>query len=140
MTLFRNITAGAILWSLIFLSFTIMEFIPTLKEATELQNGIILLLLVPFLLLSLKYFYRREDRSHGLRFGLVTIITSLSLDALITVPLVIMPKGGSYRTFFTDPGLVVMGMVIFLVSFLYWRFRIKEKQTINDRRDFNISL
>lgn len=123
MNTLRIIKSGMIVWSLIFLSFMCMGLIPVLKANEDLQNIIILLVLSPIVWIGAKYFYRTGGSAHGIKLGVGIISVSLTLDALITVPFVIIPAGGSYLSFFINPGLVVMGLVIIGISYYYWRIK-----------------
>lgn len=126
----RAFQSGIIAWLLIFLSFTIMSFLPLIQDSTNLQNGIIALLIIPFILIAAKFYYKKQSELNGLALGFFIIITCLSLDALITVPFVIIPKGGSYADFFTDPGLFILAGEIFTISFLYWKLKIRQGKAI----------
>ena len=127
MTHLRAFLAGIIVWMLIFFSFTIMGFLPELSNSPDLQNGLILLLIIPFVILANWFYYKKGNSLHGAYLGLIIIFCCLVLDAVITLPFIIIPEGGSYYDFYTDHGLVIMGLEIVVVSYLYWRMKIKSK-------------
>jgi len=60
MPFLRALVSGLIVWTLIFLSFTIMSFTPGVQDSKDTQNIIILLLVIPFVWLSLKFFYKNK--------------------------------------------------------------------------------
>lgn len=126
----RAFQSGIIAWLLLFISFTIMSFLPIIQDSTDLQNGIIALLIIPFILIAVNFYYKKRNELNGLTLGFFIIITCLFLDAIITLPFVIIPKGGSYMSFFTDPGLVIMAVEVFTVSFLYWKLKIQKRTAI----------
>jgi len=122
----RPLLAGTIVWSLIFSSFLLMSILPEFQESKNLQNITILILIVPFVILANRFYYRDNNQLNGFYLGFLIIICCLVLDALITLPLVILPEGGSYSEFYTDPGLIIMGAEILLVSYFYFFFRYRK--------------
>lgn len=119
----RALQSGIIVWVLIFLTFTLMSFLPIIKDSTDVQNVIVLLMIIPFVMIASTFYYKKGTETNGIYLGLIIVITCLILDAIITLPLVIIPKGGTYASFFIEPGLAVMGAEIFIVSFLYSRLK-----------------
>lgn len=130
MKITRAILTGVIIWILIFISFTLMSFIPNLKDELTLQNSIIYILLIPITYIGVRFYCKKEQTTSGLKIGLITIITSLILDALITVPLVIIPNGGSYTSFYSDPFLIFMVTEILILFFLFWKFKFQKNSLI----------
>jgi hypothetical protein len=60
-------------------------------------------------LAALFYFKGRKVKANaveGLKAGIVMLLTGILLDAAITVPLWIIPQGGSYFSFFLNPYLI----------------------------------
>ena len=49
---------------------------------------------------------------------------AMILDAIITVPLFIIPNGGSHLSFFGDPGFWLIGLEYVSVVAVYWQFNI----------------
>ena len=56
--------------------------------------------------------------------GLVFFLTAAILDALITVPFLVIPAGGSYYEFFADPGFWIIALEFLAVAVLYYRTRV----------------
>lgn len=63
----------------------------------------------------------------GLQLGIIMSLTALFLDIIITVPLVEIPKGKSYESFFTSPTLWIL-VFINTVSVFLWR-KLNNKKT-----------
>ncbi len=67
----------------------------------------------------------KRDKTNGLIVGLTMVITALILDAIINVPFVIIPHGGSYLEFFTSVMLWDIVIKYIVIIFLYWRIKVK---------------
>lgn len=124
MKIIRAILSGVITWTLIFVTFMILSFIPVVKDSEVQQYMLFYLLLIPILLVSTRFYYRKEGL-HGLTLGLIMAIVSLALDALITVPYVIIPHGGSYASFFTSPFMIITAVEFLLVTYLIWKSKFQ---------------
>ena len=121
----RAITSGILIWILIFINFTIFSFIPVIKNSELQQNLILYVLLIPIVIVGMKYYYKKGNKTNGLTLGVILSITSLLLDASITVPFVIIPHGGNYNDFFVNPLLWITTAELILISFFYWKTKIK---------------
>ena len=55
-------------------------------------------------------YYYADAEAKSVVLGLFMFAVAGSLDAIITVPLLIMPAGGSYQSFYGDPGFWVIGI------------------------------
>ncbi|MEQ8712215.1 MAG: DUF5367 family protein, partial [Cyclobacteriaceae bacterium] len=62
---------------------------------------------------------------HGLKVGAIVLLTLILLDALITVPYLIIPYGGSYREFFSAISFWLIAVECLLIIYLYWRSNVK---------------
>lgn len=128
MKLLKASLLGLLLWFSIFLLFTVFSFIPSLKAATIIQYVILYIYIVPIVYLIGRYYYKAKINFNAWLFGIILVVTGLFLDAIITVPLVIIPEGGSYIAFFTDPFLwILIAEVIGLSIVFYKRFKPYEK-------------
>ncbi len=121
---FRAILAGIIVWIFIFITFSIMSSIPIIKDSEIQQNLIIYILLFPYVLFGIRFYYKKEQQTNGFIIGLIMAFTSIILDALITVPLVIIPHGGSYASFFSSPFLGVTFILFLGIVFFYWKLKV----------------
>lgn len=122
MKLFHSILTGVLLWILIFALFTIMSFVPSLKKSETLQYMVLFVLLIPLVVASLKFYPSKNVMNNGILKGLVIVTVCSVLDAIITVPFIIIPQyEGSYADFFTNPLFIMTGVIIWSVVFFYSR-------------------
>lgn len=125
MNIKRAILSGVIIWLQIFVVFAIMSFIPRVKDSELQKNIIIYVLLIPIMIVGLKFYYKKVTETNGLIPGALIALTGLSLDTIITIPAVIIPLGGSYISFYMDPFLWGIVAEMLVVSYLYWKMKIE---------------
>ncbi len=118
---------GVLVWALVFTAFSILAFVPVVKDSLDLQASILAVLIVPFATLGATLYYKNGNHDHGLKVGLISVVIALSLDALITVPYIEIPNGGSYQSFFGYPLLYLLVAVNILTFYLYWRLKVMNK-------------
>ncbi len=58
------------------------------------------------------------------------LLTAVTLDALITVPLFVIPNGGNHYSFFTSLGFWIIAFEFLVVASLYWYARVHPKSEI----------
>ncbi len=131
MKYFRAISTGAFVWLLIFTAFAILGFIPLLKDSLNLQALVVGILIVPFAILGTTIYYKNGSRASGMTVGIIMALTALLLDALITVPFVEIPKGGSYLNFFSFPLLWMLVFINIATVYFFWKYFIKNSQVHN---------
>ena len=120
----RAIVIGTGIWSLGVGAFILSFFVPLMENA-ELQANLVLLLVVaPLVWFGSQLYYKKDQKTQGALVGLVFFLTAVILDALITVPFLVMPAGGSYYEFFTDIGFWIIGLEFIAVSVLFYRTRV----------------
>ncbi len=126
MKITRAILVGSLVWMFVLTTFTILSFIPGIKDS-EIQQGFIIgVLLIPLASIGAALYYRKGDNTNGFKVGIVMVSTALLLDVIITVPLVEIPyNGGSYQTFFTNPLLWILVLENLAVVYFYWRLKVK---------------
>jgi len=122
----RAILLGSMVWLFVITTFTVLSFIPGIKES-EIQQGLVLgILLIPFASLGAAFYYKKGDNTNGFKLALVMVSTALLLDVLITVPLVEIPyNGSSYTIFFTNPLLWILVLENVAVVYFYWRLKVR---------------
>lgn len=123
---YRAIFAGAIFWLMVFSTFSILSFIPGIKDSLNQQSIIVGILIIPFAVFGAWIYYRKKNGGIGLLIGVIMAFTALVLDALVTVPFVEMPMGRSYFSFYSYPGLWIFVIVNVITVYLYWRVRIRK--------------
>ena len=125
MKIIRAILSGTIIWVFIFISFTIMSFIPVIKNSELQQNLILYVILIPIVIFGSKFYYKKEQNTNGFIIGFIMAVTGLLLDTLITVPYVIIPHNGTYTSFFINPLLWITIIEFILISYFYWKMKVK---------------
>lgn len=126
MKIIRAILSGSIVWILVFSLFTLLSFVPIAKDSQVLQSIIVALFIIPFAYWGAKIYYKKGSTTNGLIIGLIMVTTALILDAIITVPLVVIPhNGGDYFTFFTSTILWILVVINLAVIHLYWKMKVK---------------
>ena len=79
-------------------------YVPVLPDPDVQANRVLSLALIPAALLGAHIYYRKGYQTNGWVLGVTMFLGAMVLDAVITVPLFIIPYGGDHTTFFTDPG------------------------------------
>lgn len=132
MKILKAMSTGILVWLLVVTSFTLLENAPGFKDSL-FRQGIAVMIGIPFYSwLTASLFYRRNSQMNGLLVGVFSSLTALSLDVMITVPLIEIPKGSSYQKFFTDPVLWVLAAENIVTFFLYWKLKVQPKyQAVN---------
>ena len=121
----RAIISAAMVWAIGVTAY-ILSFFVKILDNPELQANIVLTLaLIPSVILGAKYYYKTGAETHGFKLGVFMFLVTICFDALITVPLFIIPAGGSHLTFFTDAWFWFIGLEYILVVGIYAAFRIK---------------
>lgn len=120
----RAILAGALVWVFVFTSFVILGFLPIIKDSQNLQALLVCVFIIPFTIFVASIYYKNGNNNNGFVVGLKMVVTALILDALITVPFVVIPDGGSYCSFFTYPLLWVLVIVNLSTVYFYWKLKV----------------
>ncbi|NGM66818.1 DUF5367 family protein [Sphingobacterium sp. SGR-19] len=120
---FRAISIGAMVWAFIFLTFAVLEFVPAIKDSLNLQMLVVGILIVPYAIFGASIFYRNGNEENGMKVGVIMALTALILDALVTVPLIEIPRGGSYQSFYSFPLLWLLAFINIGTIYVYWRLK-----------------
>jgi len=111
MKTFRAISIGAIIWVLGVSAFSLSFFIPILENLEVQANLVLFITVIPLVWFGAKQYYKKDNKTHGMWVGITFFGVAAILDALITVPLLMMPQGGSHSIFFSDPSFWLIGGV-----------------------------
>jgi len=116
--------SSIIVYILGILAFVGSYFIPIMND-TELQANLVLAIaIIPAAYLGAHIYYKKRHSTHGFVLGIAMFSAAIILDAAITVPLFIIPNGGSHLSFFGDPGFWLIGLEYILAVMAYWRFKV----------------
>lgn len=125
---FRIIVIGIIIWIIGVSIYTLSFYIPILEDP-ELQANIFLSLgMLPVVWFGTKLYYRKKSTTKGYWLGLAFFLVAAALDALITVPFLIAPYGGTHYSFFTATGFWLIGIEFIVMSTIYWYVKICSKK------------
>lgn len=123
----RVLLSATIVWILGVCSY-IGSFFFELIEDSELQANLVLLIaLIPITIFGANFYYKKGNKTNGYKLGVVMFIVAMVLDALITVPLFIIPEGGNHLAFFTDSGFWLIAVEYILVVGFYWQFKVSRQ-------------
>lgn len=102
--------SALIIWILGVSAFVGSYYIPLMDNLDEQANWFLTVALVPAILIGVYVYYRRSSPSNWLFLGGFMFLLTMILDAMITVPLFIIPAGGDHLSFFGDPGFWMLGI------------------------------
>jgi len=123
MKTFRAVIIGVIIWIFGVAAFS-LSFYVSILENLELQANLALFIVViPLVWLGSKQYYKKDNKTHGMWVGITFFGVAAILDALITVPLLVVPQGGNHYIFFSDPGFWLIGGVFITTAILYAHFK-----------------
>lgn len=127
---FRIIVIGIIIWIIGVSIYTLSFYIPILEDP-ELQANIFLSLgMLPVVWFGTKLYYRKKSTTKGYWLGLAFFLVAAALDALITVPFLIAPYGGTHYSFFIAIGFWLIGLEFVVMTTAYWYTKVQSKGTI----------
>ncbi|WP_456312513.1 DUF5367 family protein [Pseudomonas shirazensis] len=118
---------GLLLWFCISISFYILSFVPLVNSSYKLQVALVMMLTVIYTNEIAKFYYKDDQRFHGLVIGLIMSITALLLDILITIPFIEIPSGRNYQSFFSNPVVWILCALNIITVYFYWRNKVKIK-------------
>lgn len=118
------IISCSVIYVLGILAFVGSYFVPIMEDSDLQANIVLMVALIPAAYTGAHLYYRRGNNTHGLLLGSVLFISAIILDAIITVPVFIIPNGGSHLTFFGDPGFWLIGLEYILIVAAFWKFKV----------------
>lgn len=124
----RALLIGALVWIFGVSAFTALYELPLMENRYAQANIGLALLVPPLVWFASQLYYNKVKTAHGLKFGLLMLLASATLDALITVPVLIIPFGGSYASFFGSLDFWLIALEFLLVSLIYWYFNVRPEQ------------
>ena len=94
-------------------------------EDPDLQANIVLMVaIIPAAYIGAHFYYKRGHKTHGVLLGGIMFLGAILLDAIITVPVFIIPNGGNHISFFTDLGFWFIGFEYVGIITAYWQFNV----------------
>jgi len=120
----RAILIGIAIWMIGILFYSLSQFVPILENAETQANIVLFVVVMPLVWLGCAYYYKKDDNTHGLKVGQTMLLTAVALDAVITVPIFVIPNGGNHYSFFTSLGFWIIAFEFLAVAALYWYARV----------------
>ncbi len=105
--------------------YTLSFYLPILENVEFQANLTLAITMIPNVWMGMYLYYRWGSNMHGLKVGAIVLLTLILLDALITVPYLIIPYGGSYWEFFSAISFWLIAVECLMIIYLYWRLNIK---------------
>jgi hypothetical protein len=127
MKIARAIIIGVGIWGLGVGAFISSFFIPLMENSEQQANIVLSVAVMPLVWLGAKLYYKAERRTHGYWVGQTFLLTAAVLDALITIPFLVIPNGGSHYEFFTDFGFWAIAFEFLSITTLYYYTRVYVK-------------
>ena len=119
---------GILVWVLGVSAFSAIYMLPIMEDRYIQANIGLALVVPPLVWLGTWIYYKQEKSTHGIALGLLMLLASASLDALITVPMLIIPYGGSYTSFFGSTDFWLIALEFVAVATLYWYVKVRPEQ------------
>ena len=120
-----SIVCAILVW-ILGVSFYLLSFyIPILENPEQQSNIVLVLAIIPSACFGTYLFYKHRYMKPS-ALALTFILVATILDALITVPVFIIPNGGSYSKFFGDPMFYTI-VVEFYFIVLYFGTHLTKK-------------
>lgn len=113
--------SAVIVWILGVTAFVASYFVPVMSDPDLQANWVLSIALIPSAALGAHIYYRKGHKANGFVLGVHMFLVAMILDALITVPVLIMPYGGNHISFFTDPGFWLIAVEYVSVVAAYWQ-------------------
>ncbi len=123
----RAILIGTGIWFVAVAFYTLSFQFPILENPDQQANMILFTVVMPLVWLGSYIYYKKDSTTHGFKIGQVYLLTAVFLDAIITVPLFIIPNGGSHYTFFMDPGFWTIAFEMIATAVLFYYITIYPK-------------
>lgn len=122
-----SVACAILVWTLGICFFLISYYLPILENATLQSNITLVLGIIPSACLGTYLFYKKSFLKPS-TLALIFITTAVILDALITVPVFMIPAGSSHSEFFGDPMFYTIAVEFYFVVY-YFGKHLTEKIT-----------
>ena len=127
MKITRAILIGTAIWILGVSFYSLSFFVNLMEDAQQQANLVLFIIVMPLVWLGSKLYYKKDHNTHGYIIGQTFFLVAAALDALITVPLLVIPNGGSHYEFFTDLGFWLIGLEFIATATVYWYAKVYTK-------------
>ena len=121
--------SAAVVYVLAILAFVGSFFVPIMENPEDQANIALMLAMIPSAYVGAHLYYRKGHRTSGHVLGFVMFLGAIILDAIITVPVFVIPNGGDHLSFFGDPNFWIIGIEYILVVVGYWEYKVVRSAT-----------
>ncbi|WP_299364493.1 DUF5367 family protein [Winogradskyella sp.] len=123
----RVILIGIAIW-ILGVSFYTFSFSVSLMKDAEMQANLVLFFcVIPLVWFGSALYYKTDKTTSGYKVGLILLLISAALDALITVPFFMIPNGIDHFTFFTSFGFWLVALEFICIAALYHYIKVYSK-------------
>lgn len=113
-----SILCAILIW-ILGVSFYLVSYnVPILENPEQQSNIVLALAIIPSACLGTFLFYKYRYMKPS-SLALTFIIVATILDVLITVPVFVIPNGGSYSGFFGDPMFYTIVVEFYFIALYY---------------------
>ena len=116
------IISSLLVWLLGLIAYSVSHFIPIMDDSELQANWVLAIAVIPLAGLGAHLYYRKGHQTDGFKLGIAMFLVAMLLDALITVPVFVIPDGGNHLSFFTDLGFWIIALEYIGVVVVYWKF------------------
>ena len=128
MKLARTMGFGLFIWLLGVMLYASSYYVQIIQNAEQQANIFLSIVIIPVVWLGAKFYYKKGINTSGIWVGLIFFLIAGILDALFTVPITVLPYGGTYSDFFTDFGFWFIGFEFVATTTLYWYVKVFKKE------------
>lgn len=124
---FRIIAIAILIWVIGVSIYSLSFYIPILEDQEFQANIFLSLGILPVVWFGTKLYYRKKSTTKGYWLGLAFFLVAAVLDALITVPFLMAPYGGTHYSFFTTIGFWLIGLEFVATTSFYWYIKTQNR-------------
>ena len=128
MKTFRAFLTGIAIWILGVSFYSISFYVPLMKDLGQQSNIVLFVVVMPLVWIGSSFYYKKDKTTHGYKVGQTFLLTSVALDALITVPFFMIPNGINHYQFFTSLGFWLIALEFIMIVVLYYYIRVYTKR------------
>ncbi|WP_075340402.1 hypothetical protein [Tenacibaculum agarivorans] len=123
----RAILSAIMVWILGVTAFLLSYSFSVLSNPDVQANITLTLGIIPSVCLGTFVYYKKGEITPS-NLAFIFMGTSAILDILITVPMFIIPAGGSYAEFFSDPMFYIIMVEFYFITTYTGNYFIKKQQ------------
>ncbi|WP_323756034.1 DUF5367 family protein [Roseivirga sp.] len=105
-------------------------YVPLIDDPDLQANLALMVAMLPAAYLAAHIYYRKGHKTNGLVLGLFMFLNAIVLDAIITVPVFIIPLGGDHLSFFSDISFWLIGLEYVTIIATYWQLKVVKNATV----------